>query len=293
MKHFIDLKDHDFDSLNTIIDKAIALKSSAHDKFLANKALGMIFEKPSTRTRVSFEVGINQLGGNAVVLNSNDMQLGRGETVADTAKVLSRYLDIIMIRTFSHQDVIELSENASIPIINGLTDFSHPCQIMADLMTAKEHGKDLKHMKVTWLGDFNNVTESWVQASTIFGFTLNIAIPEKLLPKNLPKSVHIFHEPEHAAENADIITTDTWISMGDTESNIKLKMLKPYQVNSDLMEHAKNDAIFMHCLPAHRNEEVTDEVIDGKQSVVFDEAENRLHTQKAIMLYCLDKLKMH
>lgn len=300
MPNFLSLDELSNEALRDLIDTAIKLKASQKvgqfSEPFKGKHLAMIFEKPSTRTRVSFEVGFNQLGGKTIILDSGGTQLGRGETVADTARVLSRYVDIIMIRCYEHDALYELAEHADVPVINGLTNFNHPCQIMADIMTFFEHKGDISGKTVAWIGDGNNVTTSWIHAAAKFGFTLNIASPEKLKPDaKLIKwanqnggKVHWMPEPEKAVHEADLVTTDTWVSMGDEDEELRRKLLDPYQVNDTLMKKAKNDAIFMHCLPAHRNEEVTDSVIDGKQSVVFDEAENRLHIQKAVMLWCLE-----
>jgi len=291
MKHFLDIEKISMSDLRNILRKAVQLKKTGSKKLLAGKQLAMIFEKPSTRTRVSFEVAINQLGGNALTLNNNDSQLGRGETIADTAKVLSRYADIIMMRTFQHETLLELAENSSVPVINGLTDTSHPCQIMADIMTFEEHKGPIKDKLLAWSGDWNNVTYTLAHAAEKFGFKFNFACPKEFAPANsLPKNTKYFEDPEVAVKNADCVITDTWISMGDEDEAYKKNLLAPYQVNEVLMKHAKKSAIFMHCLPAHREHEVTSAVMDGKQSVVFDEAENRLHVQKAIMLWCLGKI---
>jgi ornithine carbamoyltransferase len=258
----------------------------------------MIFEKPSTRTRVSFEVGIRQLGGEAVVLEQSGSQLGRGETVADTARVLSRYVDAIMIRTTSEEKLLEMAEHASVPVINGLTDRTHPCQLMADVMTFEEHRGPIKGKVVAWSGDGNNMASSWIHAATRFGFELRLACPEQLTP---PREVldwaaaeggriAVTPDVEAAVEGTDAVVTDIWVSMGDedvTSTQARHNLLRGYQVDQRLMARAKQDAIFLHCLPAHRGEEVTAEVIDGPQSVVWDEAENRLHAQKGILLWCL------
>ncbi len=290
VRHFLDISDFEVAELTAILDNAIKLKSGHNDKPLADKQLAMIFEKPSTRTRVSFEVGINQLGGDAVLLASSDSQLGRGESIADTAKVLSRYVDIIMIRTFRHETLLELAENSDVPVINGLTNISHPCQVMADIMTIIEHKGDIQNKVITWIGDCNNMAGSWIHAAEKFGFELRLACPEELAPPSgLPQNVRLLHDPMRAAEGADCITTDTWVSMGDADAEEKRQILEPFQVNDGIMKQAADDAIFLHCLPAHRGEEVTASVIDGAQSVVFDEAENRLHIQKAIMLWCMGK----
>ena len=262
---------------------------------LAGKKLAMIFEKNSTRTRVSFEVAMMELGGHALAFNGNELQLGRGETVADTARVLSGYVDAILLRCHSHDKLLELAQNASVPVINGLTEFSHPCQIMADILTFEEHCGPIKGKTIAWVGDGNNVAQSWIQASAHFGFALKLACPPKLAPlpdvvawarKNGGK-VAVMESPQAAVAGADTVVTDTWVSMGDPDAAAQIAMLAPYQVNEALMAKASKDAIFLHCLPAHRGEEVTAEVIDGPQSKVFDEAENRLHVQKAIILWCL------
>lgn len=297
-KHFLDLSDLTQDDLRSILENAKRIKAltkaSKEYKPLSGKHLAMVFEKPSTRTRVSFEVGINQLGGQAIIMDSNNSQIGRGETIADTANVLSRYVDIIMIRCFEHNTLLEMSESANIPVINGLTNFSHPCQIMADILTIEEHKGNIESQTVAWLGDGNNMVHSWIHAAIIFGFKLNIATPDALKPAQelidlaAPHSNIIFtNDIREAATDADVITTDCWVSMGDKDADFRQKTLAPYQVDSNVMKLAKDGAIFMHCLPAHRDEEVTSDVIDGPQSVIFDEAENRLHAQKAVMLWCL------
>jgi ornithine carbamoyltransferase len=255
----------------------------------------MIFDKPSTRTRVSFDVGMRQLGGEAIMLTGAEMQLGRGETIADTAKVLSRFVDIIMIRILSHDALTELAAHATVPVINGLTRRSHPCQVMADVMTFEERRGPIKGRTVAWTGDDNNVLASWAHAADRFSFNLNIATPPELAPNKQLKdwirssgaSIKLCTDPEAAVRGADCVVTDTWVSLGDKDGENRHNLLKPYQVNDKLMSLAKPDALFMHCLPAHRGQEVTDEVIDGPQSVVFDEAENRLHAQKGILAWCL------
>lgn len=261
---------------------------------LAGKSIGMIFEKPSTRTRVSFEVGIRQLGGTPVMLAAQDLQLGRGETVADTARVLSRYLDGVMIRALSHDTVAEFAAEGSIPVINGLTNLSHPCQIMADLQTIQAHLGALEHQIVAWFGDGNNVANSWIEAAALFGFELRIAGPEAYRPpahlvawaRAEGANISFVDKAEIAAKDATVLVTDVWISMGDDEGN-RLQDMAPFQVTETLMSLAAPDAIFMHCLPALRGQEVSAEVIDGAQSVVFDEAENRLHAQKAVLAWCV------
>jgi ornithine carbamoyltransferase len=265
------------------------------DRPLAGRMLALIFEKPSTRTRVSFDVAMHQLGGSAIALSAAEMQLGRGETIGDTARVLSRYVDAIMIRTSGHDKLLELARHATVPVINGLTDLSHPCQIMADLMTLEEKRGDVSRQVVAWSGDSFNVTNSWVHAAARFGFELRIASPKALQPKSDMVAwakrenarLIITEDPFEAVRGADCVVTDTWVSMSVEDSANRHNLLRPYQVNAKLMAEAKPDALFMHCLPAHRGEEVTDEVIDGPQSVVFDEAENRLHIQKAILAWCL------
>ena len=255
----------------------------------------MIFEKPSTRTRVSFDVGMRQLGGETLLMSEADSQLGRGETIADTARVLSRYVDAIMIRTNKPEKLEELAAFATVPVINGLTDRSHPCQLMADVMTFEEHRGPIRGRTVAWVGDGNNVAASWIQAAAQFGFSLRLGCPEQLPPDptivgwatRSGADITVTEDPAAAVRDADCIVTDTWVSMGDKEAENRHNMLRPYQVDGALMKKAKRDAIFMHCLPAHRGEEVTAEVIDGPQSVVWDEAENRLHAQKGILAWCL------
>jgi ornithine carbamoyltransferase len=264
------------------------------DRPLDGRVLAMVFDKPSTRTRVSFDVAMRQLGGDVIVLTGHDMQLGRGETIADTAKVLSRYVDGIMIRTLDHAMLLELARHATVPVINGLTRRSHPCQVMADVMTFEEHRGPIKGKTVAWTGDANNVLASWMHAAERFDFALRVAAPPELAPKkpltdwikSSPAEIRVGHDPEQAVKGADCVVTDTWVSMGDKDGSRRHNLLKPYQVNARLMARARPDALFMHCLPAHRGEEVTDEVIDGPQSVVFDEAENRLHAQKGILAWC-------
>ncbi|MGB0670657.1 MAG: ornithine carbamoyltransferase [Rhodospirillales bacterium] len=295
-RHFLDLQDFDLGTLRAILDKGHAFKKGTGPvKPLAGKTLAMIFEKQSTRTRVSFEVAMTQLGGDVVILSDSDSQLGRGETVADTARVLSRYVDAIMIRTDDPAKLDDLVRYGSVPVINGLTDASHPCQLMADLMTMEEHLGEVKGKKVAWCGDGNNMAESWIQAAARFGFSLVLACPEDLAPKNgsLEKAlaegadVMVTQNPQAAVSGADVVVTDTWVSMGDTDGPRRMALLNPYQVNEALMALAKPTAIFMHCLPAHRGEEVTEAVIDGPQSVIWDEAENRLHAQKGVLAWCL------
>ena len=296
-RHFLDLDAVEKEALRQILDLGAAFKNgnAANPRPLEGKTLAMIFEKPSTRTRVSFEVGIRQLGGEAVVLSPEEMQLGRGESVADTARVLSRYVDAIMLRTDAPEKLNELAEHATVPVINGLTDRSHPCQLMADVMTYEEHKGPIAGGRVAWCGDGNNVATSWIHAAAQFDFELRLACPAELAP--LPDAmawarargatIVETRDPDEAVAGADCVVTDTWVSMGDGDAGSRHNMLKPYQVDERLMALAADDAIFMHCLPAHRGEEMTSAVIDGPQSVVLDEAENRLHAQKAILAWCL------
>ncbi len=261
---------------------------------LAGRTLALLFEKPSTRTRVSFTVGMQQLGGSVTILTPSDTQLGRGETVADTARVLSRYVDAIMIRTTGAEKLYELAQHATVPVINGLTDASHPCQIMADIMTFEQHKGPIAGAVVAWSGDGNTVATSWIHAAAQFKFELRLACPAGLAPntaavawaRDRGAKITVGADPAAAVKGADCVVTDTWVSMGD-EAGDRHALLKPFQVNEALMSAAKPDALFMHCLPAHRGEEVTAGVIDGPRSVVWDEAENRLHAQKGILLWCL------
>jgi len=300
VRHFLDLTDFDSATLRTIIDGAKRIKASRAGALdgvgpLAGKVLALVFEQPSTRTRVSFDVGMRELGGQTLMLTGAEMQLGRGETIADTARVMSRYVDGIMIRILDHEALTELARNATVPVINGLTRRSHPCQVMADILTYEEHRGSIAGKTIAWLGDSNNVMASWVHASARFDFRLKIATPEELAPSHAlldwaranGGEVIAGEDAHEAAANADCIVTDTWVSMGDSEAERRHNLLKPYQVNARLMARAKPDALFMHCLPAHRGEEVTAEVMDGPQSVVFDEAENRLHAQKGVLAWCL------
>lgn len=300
-KHFLDLSDFNSEEIRTILDKANAIKAArvkgkiAKDRPLEGKTLAMIFDKPSTRTRVSFDVGMRELGGETIMLTGAEMQLGRGETIGDTARVLSRYVDAIMIRMLDHDAVRELAEFATVPVINGLTKDSHPCQIMADVMTFEEHRGPITGKTVAWTGDTNNVLASWIHAAAKLDFRLKIATPEELAPSAAQLAwarregarVSATNDPFDAVEGADAVVTDCWVSMGDEDAGKRHNLLAPYQVNSKLMRHANKNAIFMHCLPAHRGEEVTDEVMDGPQSVVFDEAENRLHAQKGVLAWAL------
>ena len=294
-RHFLDLDRFDSGLLHGILDLGFAYKSGRQDRPLAGKTLAMIFEKPSTRTRVSFEIAMRQLGGDTIVLNAADSQLGRGETVADTARVLSRYVDAIMIRTNQPQKLDDLARHASVPVINGLTDASHPCQLMADVMTLQEKKGPVAGKVVAWSGDGNNVATSWIHAAVRFGFALRLACPQQLRPpphlvdwaRHEGGRVELTTDPRRAVAGADCVVTDTWISMGARPSVDRRDLLAPYQVDEALMAWAKPDAIFMHCLPVKRGEEVTAAVVDGPQSAVWDEAENRLHAQKGILAWCL------
>ena len=296
LKHFLDLDLLPPETLRAILTSAATLKKKgrAADKPLAGRTLAMWFEKPSTRTRVSFQVGMQQLGGSVVTLSPQETQLGRGESVADTARVLSRYVDAIMIRTSAPEKLHELVRYATVPVINGLTDDSHPCQIMADIMTYEEHKGSIKGAVIAWSGDGNNVATSFIHAAAQFGFELRLACPKGLEPSAKAvkwaqakgAKIVVGNDPRAAAKGADCVVTDTWVSMGD-DAGGKHKALEPFQVNEALMATAKPDALFMHCLPAHRGEEVTDGVIEGRHSVVWDEAENRLHAQKGVLLWCL------
>jgi ornithine carbamoyltransferase len=298
-KHFLDIDALDRKSLRAIIDMAAAVKRKGRvPKGFALRpgaVLAMIFEKPSTRTRVSFDVAIHQLGGSSVVLDPQDMQLGRGETIADTARVLSRYVDAIMLRTGPHETLSELAAHATVPVINGLTSRSHPCQVVADVMTFEEMKGPIKGRTIAWIGDANNVATSWVQAAARFGFKLKIAAPRAFGPspalldwaKSEGADIEVSEDPLQAARGADCVVTDVWVSMSDNDYKKRMQTLRPFQVDGRVMAQAAKDVIFMHCLPAHRGDEVTEEVIDGPQSAVWDEAENRLHVQKAILAWCL------
>ncbi|MEP2829735.1 ornithine carbamoyltransferase [Parvibaculum sp.] len=304
-RHFLDLDEVSPADIRTILESSRQRKSAriglGHaepdaDKPLKGKLLAMIFEKPSTRTRVSFDVAMRQLGGETLLLNGNDTQLGRGETIADTARVLSRYVDAIMIRTTDHKHLLELAEYASVPVINGLTDRSHPCQLMADVMTFEEHKGPVAGRRIAWVGDGNNMVTSWIHAATQLDFELRLACPPELAPsaealawaKSRKANVVLTTDPYEAVKDVDCVNADTWVSMGDSEETAARRhnLLAPYQVNERLMTAAGKEAIFMHCLPAHRGEEVTADVIDGPSSVVFDEAENRLHAQKGVLAWC-------
>jgi len=308
MPNFLDIKTIKSSELKKIIQTALEIKKSRSsltkgaldsDKALDGQIVALIFEKPSTRTRISFDVGVRQMGGQTIVLSGKDMQLGHGETIADTARVLSRYVDLIMLRTYEEATLHEMAQFATVPVINGLTNFSHPCQIMADILTYEEHRGSIEGKKIVWSGDGNNVFNSYAHAAEKFNFNLTFTGPETLEPdrklieqasQNGTK-ISIEIDPAAAMRDADLVVTDTWISMHDLQSARERRhnQLRPYQVNKELIAHAKPDALFMHCLPAHRDEEATSEIMDGKNSVIFDEAENRLHIQKAIMRWCLDK----
>ena len=306
-RHFLDLSDAGGDALAAMINDAMARKAARAalpkgapdpDAPLAGRVLAMVFEKNSTRTRVSFDMAMRQLGGSAIVLDAGTTQLGRGETIADTARVLSRMADAIMIRTDDHAKIEEMAAHASVPVINGLTDRSHPCQIVADLEAIVEHGKPLPGLEVAWLGDGNNVLNSIVEAAGLMRFNVRIGVPDGYdsdpayieRARALGSQITITRDPAEAARGADVIVTDTWVSMGQQGAEARIAAMTPFQVNDALMAHAKSDALFLHCLPAHRGEEVTDSVIDGPQSVVWDEAENRIHAQKSVLRWAFGQL---
>ncbi len=296
-RHFLNIRDFDPATLRHMLDIASGFKAAGGvtSRPLAGKSVALIFEKPSTRTRVSFEVGIRQLGGDPVILSGKDMQLGRGETVADTARVLSRFVDAIMLRTDAHAKLQEMAEHATVPVINGLTAESHPCQIMADVLTFEEHHGPIAGQVLAWCGDGNNVARSWIEAAVRFGFTLRLATPDALRPpaelvawaRAQGGKIEITEDARAAVAGARCVITDTWVSMSDDPGSNRHNLLVPFRVDQALMASAAPDAIFMHCLPAHRGEEVTADVIDGPQSVVFDEAENRLHAQKGVLAWAL------
>jgi ornithine carbamoyltransferase len=299
-RHFDDIASLSADEARAIIERAKARKVAMKTKgerppILEGKVLAMIFDKPSTRTRVSFDVAVRQLGGSSIILSGAETQLGRAETIADTARVLSRYVDAIMFRTHEHERLLEMMEGASVPVINALTKLTHPCQIMADIMTFEEHRGSIAGKKIAWMGDGNNVLHSWIEAAPRFGFSVDAATPKGREPADRyvararaeGASITLRTEPDLAAKGADCIYTDAWVSMGFEDTTPGHNVFAPYQVNAALMAKAKPDALFMHDLPAHRGEEVTDDVMDGPQSVVFDEAENRLHAQKAILEWCM------
>jgi ornithine carbamoyltransferase len=306
-RHFLNLADAGGDAIAAMLNDAIDRKAARQgwpkgkadaDAPLAGHTLAMVFEKNSTRTRTSFEMAMKQLGGDSIFMASGQMQLGRGESIADTARVLSRYVDAIMIRTDDHAKVEELAHYASVPVINGLTDLSHPCQIVADLLTITEHGKALPGLELAWLGDGNNVLNSIVEAAGLFKFNVRIAVPQGYesddsfieSARAAGANVTLTRDAAEAVSGADVIVTDTWVSMGQEHAHNKIAAMMPYQVNEQLMAMAKADAKFLHCLPAHRGEEVTDAVIDGPQSVIWDEAENRLHAQKSILRWCFGQI---
>jgi ornithine carbamoyltransferase len=304
VRHFLDLTTVPAGTLRPMLTSAAAMKAArvkgapSPSRPLAGKTLAMIFDRPSTRTRVSFDMAMRELGGETIMLTGAEMQLGRGESIADTARVLSRYVDAIMLRILDHSDMLEMARHATVPVINGLTKQSHPCQVMADILTFEEHRGPIRGRKIAWSGDFNNVLSSWVEASARFDFLLDIACPPELQPEP-PRiaaalaagaNIVVRDDPETAVVGASAVISDCWVSMGDEDEGRRHNLLAPYQVNARLMSRAAPDAVFMHCLPAHRGEEVTDEVIDGPQSVVFDEAENRLHAQKGVLAWCLGAL---
>jgi len=301
-RHFLDLHEIPSETLRTIVDNAHTMKRAGRrvpqelrPQGIENDILLMIFERPSTRTRVSFDVAMRQLGGQTIVLNSSDLQLGRGESIADTAKVLSRYGDAVMLRVSAHETLQEFAENATIPVINGLTGRSHPCQIVADIMTFEESHGAITGRTVAWVGDANNVAASWVHAAAMFNFKLRMACPGQMRPDKetfdfiaqSKADVLVTDDPEEVVKDAHCVVTDTWVSMGQTDDRYRKQVLAPYAVTQDLMNAAQPEAIFMHCLPAYRGHEVSADVIDGPQSMVFDEAENRLHAQKAILAWCM------
>lgn len=305
-RHFLDLPELAPETIRSILDSARAIKTARkgwpkgkvdRSAPLSGHVLGMIFEKSSTRTRVSFDVGMRQLGGETLMLSSNETQLGRGETIADTARVLSRMVDVIMIRTDAHDKLMTLAEYASVPVINALTDWSHPCQLMADVLTYEEHRGPIEGRRFAWLGDGSNVAVSLIHIATKLRFSLRLACPAGYEPPqealewaaDNQGDVKVTHDPVEAVSDADCVVTDAWVSMGTEESRARVEAMTPYSVDDSVMVRAKPDALFMHCLPAHRGEEVTDEVMDGPQSVIWDEAENRLHAQKAILRWCLKK----
>ena len=300
MRHFLDFRDLARDDVSTILIKAARVKAirGEHKHPLSGKSLAMIFEKNSTRTRVSFEVAMNELGGSPLVLQKNDLQLGRGETVADTARVLSRYVHIMMLRAYHHATLMELAQYSSVPVINGLTDLLHPCQVMADLLTIQQKLGKVSGKKVAWVGDGNNMANTYITAAKLMDFELVLACPEAYQPDEdileeaiaSGAKVRMATSPQDAVTDADVVVTDTWVSMGDDDTLTRKQAFYGYQVNDELMKLAEPHALFLHCLPAHRGEEVSDSVLDGKQSAVWDEAENRLHTQKAILLWCLEEI---
>lgn len=306
-RNFLNLSDAGGDAVAAMIADAIDRKAARAgwpkgkpdaDRPLADHVLAMIFEKSSTRTRVSFDIAIRQLGGSSIVMDSGSTQLGRGESVADTAKVLSRMCDAIMIRTDDHAKIEDMADNADVPVINGLTDLSHPCQIVADLLTLVEHGKALPGLEIAWLGDGNNVLNSIVEGAGLMKYNVRIGCPQGYDPdpsfiekaQAAGSSITLFRDENEAVADADVVVADTWVSMGQEHADAKLAAMMPYQVNDVIMEQAKKDALFLHCLPAHRGEEVMPSVIDGPQSVVWDEAENRIHAQKSVLRWCFGQI---
>lgn len=301
-RNILSIFDLNREEIKNLIHRSRELKKQKKEGIehssLDGKSIGLLFEKLSTRTRISFEVGINDLGANAIFLNPGDLQLGRGETIYDTARVLSSYLDAVIMRTFGQERIIEFAESATIPVINALTDQGHPTQIIADLFSIEENGFDIENFKLAFVGDGNNIANSFIAASSIIGFDISLAVPDgyepdkNILEKSLAKknsSIEITNDPEHAVKNADVIYTDVWVSMGQEEkSNGKTNVFKPFQVNNRLLSHAKNDSIVMHCLPAHEGEEITKEVFNSFRSVIFEQAENKLHSGKAIMEFCFN-----
>ncbi len=307
LRHFLDISALSKEELRAIVDEAHARKAARlgwpkakpdEDAPLDGYALAMIFQKNSTRTRVSFEIGMTQLGGKAIILSANDTQLGRGETVQDTARVLSRMVDAVMIRANNHQDVLDFAEASDVPVINGLTDLSHPCQIIADIMTIEEWQGDIAGKAIAWLGDGNNVCTSFIHAAEKLDFKLRIATPanyparsqEIAAAQAAGADITVTTDARAAIEAADVVVTDTWVSMGDTDKDARMAAFPPYAVNDEMMARAAKEALFLHCLPAHRGEEVTDSVLDGPQSGAWDEAENRIHAQKAVLMWCCGKL---
>ncbi|MFM9889041.1 MAG: ornithine carbamoyltransferase [Rickettsiales bacterium] len=301
MRHFLDLRDLTRDDIIAILAESTRRKlvrGHGEEQELGGKSLAMIFEKNSTRTRVSFEVAMRELGGNPLVLQKDDLQLGRGETVADTARVLSRYVHVMMLRAYRHETLVELAQYANVPVINGLTNLLHPCQLMADILTIEERLGNISGKKIAWVGDGNNMANTWITAAQAMDFELVLCCPKTLPPsadildraKDAGTRVTLLSDPELAVAGADVVTTDAWVSMGDDDTLTRKQAFNGFQVNEALMARAQPNAVFLHCLPAHRGEEVSDAVLDGAQSAVWDEAENRLHTQKAILLWCLGEI---
>jgi ornithine carbamoyltransferase len=305
VRHFLDIADLSTTDIRAIVATAGAMKArrgtpaAAEDRFLINKNVALVFEQPSLRTRMSFEVGVNDLGGSPIMVTGKEIELGEREAIKDTARVLSRYVDAIMVRALNHDLLMELASYASVPVINGLTKRSHPCQVLADVLTFEERSGPIAGRTIAWVGDCNNVLASWVHAAARLGFTLRIATPRELAPgqkllawaQDNGAAITTGHDPRAAVEGADCVITDSWVSMGDSDRERRLELLCSYQINADLMKLAGRDAIFLHCLPAHRGEEVTDEIIDGPQSAVYDEAENRLHAQKGVLAWCFDAIR--